>query len=122
MSKARAKGSGWETELKERHLSTVWPTVERAPLRGTNDFGDFVNVDGLLIEAKKVDSPRFLEWARKAKGKAGEFGWRIVWSGDRRRGDGPYVMLPLRDWLDLEEDAKAMRDLIRDIESALEDL
>lgn len=98
---SRKKGSAWEVELLDL-LRPIWPDVERAPLKGTADFGDFVNVDGLLIEAKKTDAPHFLEWARKARDKTGGNGWRIVWSGDRRKGDGPYVLLSLDTWLEHE--------------------
>lgn len=105
MSKQRAKGTGWEVELLPLLRQVFGDQVERAPLKGINDFGDFLGCDGLLIEAKKVNSPRFLEWARKAKAKAGPHGWRIVWSGDRRKGDGPYVLMSMNDWLELEAKA-----------------
>lgn len=108
MSKARQKGSGWEVALL-RPLSRIWKYVERAPLKGVNDYGDFVNVDGLLLEAKKTDLPHFLKWAKTAATKTGGNGWRIIWSGDQRRKDGPFVLLPLTDWLGLEEIAREGR-------------
>lgn len=105
MSKARAKGSGWEVALLGP-LRRIWPSVDRAPLKGINDYGDFLNADGLLLEAKKTDVPHFLKWAKIAAAKTGGSGWRIIWSGDQRRKDGPFVLMPLQDWLDLEIIAK----------------
>lgn len=105
---ARRKGSGWEVRLLDP-LRRVWPSAERAPLKGVNDYGDFVNVDGLLLEAKCTDVPHFLKWAKIAAAKTGGNGWRIIWSGDQRRKDGPFVLLPLTDWLELEEIAKEGR-------------
>lgn len=108
MSKARAKGSGWEVALLGP-LRFIWPRAERAPLKGINDYGDFLNVDGLLLEAKKTDVPHFLQWAKTANAKTGGSGWRIIWSGDQRRKDGPFVLMPLTDWLILEEEARENR-------------
>lgn len=107
---SRKKGSHWEVELLEK-IRVIWPDAERAPLKGIQDFGDFVNVGGLLIEAKKTDAPHFLQWGKAATRKA-TAGWRIAWAGDRRRGDGPYGLLPLDELLQLEF-------LARDIEGVL---
>jgi hypothetical protein len=103
MSKQRAKGTGWEVELLP-HLRTVFGSqVERAPLKGVQDKGDFVGVP-YLIEAKKTEVPRFLDWARTARKKVGAGNWwAIIWSGDRRKGEGPYVLLPLGMFLTLAE-------------------
>jgi hypothetical protein len=96
---SRRKGSGYEVELLP-DIQTIWPHADRAPLKGINDWGDFTGVP-LLIEAKKTDAPHFLQWAKGATKKAGQR-WRIVWAGDRRRGDGPYVLMPYEAWLRLE--------------------
>lgn len=50
---SRQKGTGYEVHVLEKYLLPVWPTAGRRPLQGVNDYGDFLNVDGLLIEAKK---------------------------------------------------------------------
>jgi hypothetical protein len=98
MSKARAKGTSWEVELLPLLREVFGPHVERAPLKGIQDKGDFVGVPW-LHEAKKTDQPRFLLWAKTNAKKSPR--WAILWSGDRRRGDGPFVMLPLDQYLDL---------------------
>lgn len=103
MSKQRQKGTGWETELLPHLRAAFGDQVERAPLKGVQDKGDFVGVP-FLVEAKKTEVPRFLDWARTARKKvgAGQW-WSIVWSGDRRKGEGPYVLLPLDMFLTLAE-------------------
>lgn len=101
MSVQRAKGSGWETELLDLLRPVFGPQVNRAPLRGTQDFGDFNGLpEGLLLEAKKTDVPHYLQWGKTCTKKAGNF-WAILWSGDRRRSDGPFVLLPLSYYLEL---------------------
>jgi hypothetical protein len=99
MSKARAKGTGWEVELLPLLRLAFGPQVERAPLKGTNDAGDFVGVP-YQIEAKKTDVPHFLQWAKTAAKKTGNR-FAVVWSGDRRKGDGPFVLMPLEFFLEL---------------------
>lgn len=98
MSKARAKGTGWEVELLPRLRAVFGPQVERAPLKGIQDKGDFTGVP-FLIEAKKTDVPHFLQWAKTAAKKADR--WAVLWSGDRRRGDGPFVLISLDHFLGL---------------------
>lgn len=101
MSKQRAKGTAWESELLPLLRKVFGPRVERNPLKGSADDGDFAGC-GVLVEAKKTDVPHFLAWAKAAQKKRPDGDWRIVWSGDRRKGDGPFVMLPLDEWLRLE--------------------
>lgn len=112
MSKARAKGTGWETELLPLLRIVFGPQVERAPLKGAADHGDFTGVP-FLIEAKKTETPRFLEWARTAKKKNGNEPFWIVWAGDRRKGEGPYVLMPLEHALWAQSNAmQHMKDLL----------
>jgi hypothetical protein len=111
MSKQRAKGTGWEVELLPRLRALFGPQVERAPLKGTQDKGDFVGVP-FLIEAKKTEVPRFLEWARTAKKKTLNGKWTIIWSGDRRKGEGPYVLLPFWFYEEIVHAAGKVEDSI----------
>jgi hypothetical protein len=93
MSKARQKGTAWESELLPKLRDLFGQQVERAPLRGVNDKGDFVGVPW-LHEAKHVAVPRFQEWARTAAKKDDD--WVVIWKGDARKsGHGPYVLMPL---------------------------
>jgi hypothetical protein len=101
MSKARAKGTRWETELLAPLRRLYGPQVERAPLKGTQDKGDFVGVP-FQHEAKNTQKPLFLQWARTAYKKSTH--WVILWSGDRRTVDGgPFVLMPLQTYYALVE-------------------
>lgn len=101
MSASKQKGTNFETELLPLLRDVFGPQVERAPLKGINDLGDFTGLPGgLLVEAKKTDVPHFLQWAKTCNKKAVD--WAIVWSGDRRKGDGPFVMISLDYYLALE--------------------
>ena len=103
MSAARQKGTRHETGLLEP-LRAIWPNIDRAPLRGTNDQGDFTGCPGWLLEAKHVTSPRFLEWARTCRKKAAvhNLRWAVLWKGDARTERGqPLVLLELDTFLAL---------------------
>lgn len=93
---SRAKGTRWEVQLLERLRALFGPKVERAPLKGIHDYGDFVNVPW-LHEAKHSIKPLFQAWARICELKAGK-AWVIAWKGDTRTptGNGPYVLMPLQ--------------------------
>jgi hypothetical protein len=113
MSRSRAKGTRWESELLTR-LRNLWgQQVERAPLKGTNDRGDFVGTP-FLVEAKSTTKPLFQAWARVCESKA--YNWAIVWHGDRRErtGVGPYVVMPLHLFEDLvaRVDGDRARELV----------
>jgi hypothetical protein len=94
VSKARAKGTEGENYFLPRLQKLFGPNVSRAPLKGVNDYGDFLGVPW-LHEAKNTIKPLFMEWARVATKKAGS-AWVILWKGDlRRSGTGPYVVMPI---------------------------
>lgn len=96
MSRARAKGTAGENYFLERLRGLFGEKVERAPLKGVNDYGDYLNVPW-LHEAKNTVKPLFQQWSRTASKKAGE-DWVIMWKGDLRRADkaeGPFVLMPL---------------------------
>lgn len=90
-NRARAKGTRYEVELLTILRETFGPGVERAPLKGTADCGDFVGTP-VLVEAKSTKVPKFLEWARVATRKAEEHRrskwWILLWHGDRRTESG----------------------------------
>ncbi len=90
---ARSKGTAWETELLVRLRDVFGDQVERAPLKGIHDYGDFTGTP-FLCEAKSTKKPLFQQWARICEDKATD--WAIFWHGDRRsRGSGPYVLMPI---------------------------
>ena len=92
---SRAKGTAGENFFLPRLKALFGTQVERAPLKGTHDYGDFVGVPW-LHEAKHSMKPLFQKWARVNERKAGK-GWVLMWKGDLRTksGNGPYVVMPL---------------------------
>ena len=126
MSKARAKGTAGENYflLTLRHLFGE-TLVERAPLKGVDDYGDYTGVPW-LHEAKNTKKPLFLKWARVCEEKVrrrwpkGGWDWVILWKGDLRKGEGPYVLMPLQKYEQLAESYMAdIRDVRRDPDRAL---
>ena len=88
----RQKGTRWETEMLPDLRATFGPQVERAPLKGIHDHGDYCGVP-VAVEAKSTLAPRFLEWARVLEKKtAGK--WVLLWHGDRRKPPGALAVLP----------------------------
>lgn len=95
MSKARQKGTVGENYFLPRLRRMFGENVERAPLKGVQDKGDFTGVPW-LHESKNTATPLFLEWASKAEAKVKGPGWVVMWKGDLRRAtrNGPYVLMP----------------------------
>ena len=98
----RQKGTRWETELLDL-LRPIFPHVERAPLKGHADQGDFTAVNDWLLEAKSTGAPHFLEWARGCAKKtaANHKRWAILWHGDRRHTPTELAIMPLAVFLEL---------------------
>jgi hypothetical protein len=96
MSKARAKGTQGENFFLGHLRELFGSHVERAPLKGTLDYGDFVNVP-FLCESKHTQKPLFQQWARVCEKKTSGGRWVVLWKGDLRTtsGNGPYVLMPL---------------------------
>jgi len=100
MSKARQKGTQGENYFLGFLKILFGERVDRAPLRGTLDYGDFTGVPW-LHEAKNTAKPLFLQWARTCEAKAGK-NWVLLWKGDlRSSGNGPYVLMPLEKYMSL---------------------
>lgn len=99
VSRARAKGTTYENQLLSL-IRVFAPTVDRAPLKGVNDKGDFVNVPW-PIEAKNRVQLRPLEWAKAIKRKAADgtaepWWWLCFKADDKRTKDsvGDVTMMP----------------------------
>lgn len=101
---SRAKGTRYENELRES-LRPIFPNIERAPLMGVNDAGDFLNVP-IPIEAKSTKVPKFFEWVRRLRAvtfkkkvfdldraqwdaPSGTCRWALFYCPDRRKADNP---------------------------------
>ncbi len=97
---ARAKGTDFEVHVDDSYLKEIWPKVERAPLKGINDFGDFVNVDGWLIEARNRKTWALPAWIRgvysklEREGRNKHYRWMLVFKADKRGPlDDDYVLM-----------------------------
>ncbi len=96
----RQKGTGYEVGIKTNYLEEIWPDVERAPLKGINDFGDFINVDGWLIEARNRKTWALPAWIRgvysklEREGRNRTWRWMLIFKADKR-GDlnDDYVLM-----------------------------
>lgn len=95
MSKQRQKGTGFENHIRDEYLAGIWPDVERSPLKGKADYGDFINVEGIMIEARNRKTWAIPAWIRQAYDriqlkhgpnahKTKEHPWIIVYKGDKR--------------------------------------
>lgn len=102
MSKARSKGTLGENFFLTPLRGVFGPQVERAPLKGVQDHGDFVGVPW-LHESKNTMKPLLQQWARTAEKKTNKGDWVILWKGDLRAssGNGPYAVLPFELYLRL---------------------
>lgn len=106
MSKQRQKGTQYENHVRDHYLRPIWPTADRAPLRGTADAGDF---DGTpyVVEAKKRNRWALPEWIRTTRAKAErvEKDWMIVFAADKRTDmSEDLVVLPARVLFELLEE------------------
>jgi hypothetical protein len=101
MSRSREIGTRGENYFLEILRALFGNHVERAPLKGIKDHGDFVNVPW-LHESKARSSgatsrPLWNTWADVAKKKTTEdprpWRWVVMWKGDLRQKQGPYVLM-----------------------------
>ena len=96
----RQKGTGYENHTRDKYLEEIWPQAERAPLKGINDFGDFINVDGWLIEARNRKTWALPAWIRGVYKKLERIDrnkqdkWMLIFKADKR-GDlsDDYVLM-----------------------------
>jgi hypothetical protein len=101
VSKARAKGTRGENRFLPVLRDLFGEQVERAPLKGALDNGDYVGVPW-LHECKSTAKPLFQAWARVARKKAGGPQWILIWKGDERTADGqPLVLMDLAKYVEL---------------------
>jgi hypothetical protein len=113
-----AAGTKYENHVRDKILVGIWPEAERRRLQGINDYGDFLNVGGWLIEAKGYTRtgwalPLWIRHVyRKLKNKHDHTDkpWAIIFKGDKR-GElkEDYVVIPARIWLQLMKDHRDYR-------------
>lgn len=125
MSAQRQKGTEYENYLLVTYLRKVWPKAERAAQKGMKDFGDFMNVGGWLVEAKKWDRWDLPNWIRKVQAKIERGGqpapWVILFANDKRKGFPDLVVQPTEQWIAQGERLIAQEKKIRGLERRLRD-
>lgn len=98
MSRARAKGTAWESEVV-RFLREWWPAAERRALAGAKDLGDITGIPGVTFECKNVRTAAYPEWVRQAEAERDNAGDQVgvVFAhvnGKAKADDGLVVMSP----------------------------
>ena len=106
MGKSTAKGTRYET-------------ADRIRLKGTNDYGDFINIP-LLVEAKWRKTSRtwrVAQWVETAMLKRSRrnsnprTGWAVVFAEDKRQGlPIDLIVMPFQDWLDIMDCSEDERE------------
>lgn len=100
MSRSRAKGTAWESDLRAYMKANGHPYCERMALGGIRDSGDLTGVPGWLIEAKNVRAIELGAFMTTAERKAKRLGVDPVLLIKRRshsvaRG---YAVVPIEVW------------------------
>ncbi len=86
MSKSKAKGTAFETEIVRTLQSKWWPHASRRALTGALDTGDINVHPEVVIEAKDHGTLKFSQWLAEAEKERVNAGASIgvVWA--KRRG------------------------------------
>lgn len=104
MSKARAKGTAWETRLVGYLRLNGFPEAMRHPLSGRLDKGDVANVPGVVFEAKNTKTLALAQWVDemvKEKANAGAPIGVVVFPRRSHATERAYCLLELRDLVEL---------------------
>lgn len=109
MSRARAKGTRWESSIVQALHDAEFTGAERRVLHGRDDRGDIAGVAGLVIEAKDCARTELAAWVDEAEAEARNDGARygVVWHHRRGRSSPAegYVSMSGASFLRLLADA-----------------
>lgn len=109
MSKARAKGTQWETQIVRWLNENGYPGADRSPLRGNKDRGDITGLPGVCIEAKNHKQMRLAEWldqlAAEMVAADADSGVLIVKRAGTTDVGRSYALMPVDVWLRLLKEA-----------------
>jgi len=97
VSKSKAKGTSWETEIVNYLNDTYWPHAERRTLSGIHDKGDINLHPQVVVEAKNHGTLKLAQWLVEAEKERLNAGASIgvVWAkrrGKASAGDAYVVM------------------------------
>lgn len=87
MSKQRAKGTAWESKIRD-YLLDEGIEVHRQPAHGVNDKGDLHIGTDIIVEAKNQARHSLGEWLDEALTEAHNAGRRVGVAWFHRRGKG----------------------------------
>lgn len=87
VSKARAKGTSWESAIVSALHRNGFPEARRNPLAGSKDVGDIGGLP-IVIEAKNVVKTQLGLWVPEAQKEAFNAGVEVGVVWHKRRGYG----------------------------------
>jgi Holliday junction resolvase len=102
VSKSRAKGTRFESEVVEYLKAHGFPHAERRAMHGTMDKGDIAGVAGVVIECKAEQSITLSEYMDEVADEVLNAGARCGVAVVKRRRRGvseAYVIQPLEQWV-----------------------
>ena len=109
MTRARSKGTAWESAIVTFLRDQGWPNAERRPLNGANDRRDIARILGVVIEAKSAARVELAAWLDEAQREAvnDRAVHGVVWfkrRGKTSPGDG-FVLLDGETFVRLLQEA-----------------
>lgn len=109
MSRAKAKGTAWESRIVDALRAAGFAQAERRSLNGVSDRGDIAGVVGTVIEAKNCARTELATWVDEAEIEAANDDARygVVWHHRRGRAapEGGFVTMSGAVFLRLLADA-----------------
>lgn len=101
----KAKGSRWESEVRDYLATALDVRVERIPAGAALDRGDLTGINGLCIECKNVAKIELAGWVDEATAEARNVApdtLPVVIAKRRNKSvtDG-YAVMPLWAWAEL---------------------
>lgn len=103
MSKAKQKGTSYETEVV-RFLQSQGFTVERRAMNGARDRGDITGLPGQIVECKNHQTLQLGAWCTEAEREAATDGhdhWVVVHKRRMKSVAESYVTMPLWLWAEM---------------------
>ena len=100
----KAKGSRWESEVRDYLADRLPYRVERIPAGAALDRGDLTGVPGVAIECKNEQKHDLAGWVEEATVEARNVGEDVLpVVVAKRRGKGAadgYVVMPVWAWVE----------------------
>lgn len=112
VSKSKAKGTAWETEIVNYLRSRGVAHAERRSLSGSADRGDIAGVPGVVWEAKATKGLTLSEFMAEAEAERindkATYG-AVIYKRRMKNVSQAAVILPLWQFVDLLQEAEIIR-------------